>query len=739
MSRWKWIPLIAVAAAGAFYFIDWSDTEADTPKEPLSVILNVDENPRVASTMRLGLNTSFWTTWGAEQYMRNILKNPGFEGQIDRIVVIVQRKDENGFSDGSGLGQNDGHWDGATYDIRSGAAAGHTGTIAKSLKEGFGGLPQYFVEGPLPDLAENDVVVLTKFSNPNPVEQWWIPKNSLSNVKVEPVNRPGSDGKNLLILAPGEGNPAEINFYLDMLTDKYGKLLTCKGPWRLSFFVKKEGSDAEVITFFRRINANTFVRKEFTPTSEWEKMEFDFNPDDNGPDGPLQFQLSVSGKDSKVYVDDMNLGPIQQPGEDIWRQDVVDMVKKLRPAYLRDWQGQTSDTFENRVSADYARKPYVQRAFGGQGGTNFSFSIPDFLALCQQVQANPWIVIPTTLGDQELEGLGEFLSHHANKEQFSEVIVEFGNENWNWAFRSQGIPLPASHGAVAERAFHLVSKSAGPDVPLRKAINAQFANPAMCEEFLNDSPSADMLGIAPYFFNEMEAGATDEENLQKLFAVNEKNYQKINAFLDKKEKKLGIYEINLHTTTGNAPTTERNRIIPSAAAGSALAKHLLVALENKASPTCVFCLAQIAVKATEVPNNGEIPLWGICRDVSTTKRLRPTGLALQMLNEVIAGSLHQTVKQENSAVKAAAFRTADQWSAAIVSEYPEEATVSLQFPADGRQLPTMGKVLDSSSPFDNNENDEQVKIAAKEILVNERTVTVKVPPYGFVTLTADND
>lgn len=740
MSRWKWIPIIAAVAAGAFYFLNWEDTVAEPPAEPLTAILKVKEEPLVPSSQRIGVNLSYWTTYGAEQYMRNILKNPGFEGQIDRIVVIVQRKDENSFSDGSGLGQNDGDWNGATYDVRSGPAAGQTGKIEKSLKAGFGGLPQYFVEGALPDLNENDVVVLTKFTNPEPVQQWWVSQKSLPYVKVDETNhRPQSAGHQSLLLAPADGNSAEINFYLDMLTDQYGKLLTLKGPWRLSFWIKKEGGEAEVNTFFRRINANTFVKKEFQPTSEWEKMEFDFNPEDNGPNGPLQFQISANGENVKVYLDDIALGPIQSEGENAWREDVVDMLKKMRPAYLRDWQGQTSDTFENRIASDDARKNYMQRNFGGQGSSNFSYSIPDFLSLCQQVQANPWIVIPTTLSDEELEGLGNYLAVHANQDQFSEVLVEFGNENWNWLFRSQGIPLPASHGPVAERAFHLVAKGAGPNVPLRKAINGQYANPGMCEEFLNGSPSADILGIAPYFFNQMEAGTSDKEILQDLFSVNDQNYQKISSFLGKTEKKLGVYEINLHTTTGNAPTSERDRFVPSAAAGSALGKHLLVALENKASPVCVFCLAQIATKATEAPNNGEIPLWGICRDVSTTKRLRPTGLAVQMINQVIAGSIHSATAEKETPIKATAFRTADQWSAAVVSSHPEAATVTLQFPADGRQLPKYGKVLDAQSPLDNNEKEEMVKISPIEIMAKESTISLQIPAYGFAILTGENE
>ncbi len=107
-----------------------------------AIELRVNADSTIQDLKRVGINMAHWTVWGPEQFSRNILMNPGFEGEIDRSVVIVTRADQNSFSDGRDLGQADGHWIGATYDIRTGPNAGTMGTISNSLRMGVNGEPQ---------------------------------------------------------------------------------------------------------------------------------------------------------------------------------------------------------------------------------------------------------------------------------------------------------------------------------------------------------------------------------------------------------------------------------------------------------------------------------------------------------------------------------------------------------------------------------------------------------------------
>ncbi len=55
----------------------------------------VDPQAITTNAPRLGINLGEWVSWGASQYPLNVLKNPGFEGTIDRAIVIVKSADSN--------------------------------------------------------------------------------------------------------------------------------------------------------------------------------------------------------------------------------------------------------------------------------------------------------------------------------------------------------------------------------------------------------------------------------------------------------------------------------------------------------------------------------------------------------------------------------------------------------------------------------------------------------------------
>ena len=95
--------------------------------------LRVVEAAVTKGALRAGVNLGTWSAWGADQLMANVLKNPGFEGTIDRAVVRVSSVRESRFSDDdAGLARPDGFWIGGTYDVRTGRAAGRGGSRSSS-------------------------------------------------------------------------------------------------------------------------------------------------------------------------------------------------------------------------------------------------------------------------------------------------------------------------------------------------------------------------------------------------------------------------------------------------------------------------------------------------------------------------------------------------------------------------------------------------------------------------------
>ena len=91
----------------------------------------------------------------------------------------------------------------------------------------------------------------------------------------------------------------------------------------------------------------------------------------------------------------------------------------------------------------------------------FGYGLGDFLELAQRVGASPWIVIPTVFTDDECAGLGAWLAAPGRVEAGREVLVEFGNENWNDIFRPAGIADQAIHGPLANRCLAAVREHSG--------------------------------------------------------------------------------------------------------------------------------------------------------------------------------------------------------------------------------------------------------------------------------------
>lgn len=746
MNKWKYylIPCAAIVALIALILQLFEVPEADAQtttqsNAPQPIPCVVNPTVVVPNLTRLGMNMSFRSPYAAEQYIKNVLMNPGFEGVVERIAVIVNNPDNQGFSDNQkGLGQPDGFWTGCDYEVRSGQHAGYRGVISNSLNESTDGLPRYFTEGTAPTLSKNDVVVITKTSEPA-IPTLWSPSNN-SAVHVDCGNtRPGSTGTCSAVIDPN----TELNFYLDTEQGEAGNLLNVKGDWNFSVWVKGEGKGGNLRVKFARLNSTPpYFEQTFPLTNDWQQVSYKFTADANALPGGIKFSFNNDNAQEKIWVDDVELGPAQASNPQIaWMQDVVDMLKQIKPSYLRDWQLQSADTTKNRIADQFARKCSGFRYAGGPPSMQYSYSIPDLLELCKQVGANPWIIIPTALEDAELDEIGLFLGQHADTSKFSDVIIEIGDENWNFLFRSEQLPIIEALGPVADRAFQRIEASAGSNVHLTKVIGGQARNHGLTIQYATGISSLSKISVAGYFFDGINAGSTQQTVIDEMFA-HQTDYLK--QLIQDKPSNLGIniYEMNLGTSLGSAGTAERVPYTAGAISGTAMAQALIDTLQFNPNPNMIFCFAQYNSKLWET--QGTVKIWGICRDCSTTKRWRPTGLAVIMLNQVIGGSLHTmtptppqggSLPPEANKLTLAAFRTGDSWNAAITSANPNPVDIVVQFPDDNLQLPTTLNVMKyANSYLDTNEEAENVKIVSQPIEANQRNISVTIPAYGFVTL-----
>lgn len=706
---------------------------AEAPPENSAIRYEVNPSTILDKPWRVGMNLGSWTSWGAEQFMRNVIQNPGFEGYVDRWVVFSSASDGKSFSDQGSLGLPDGYWNGAEYEVRTGNHLGAKGSVARYVLSGAKGSPQFFVDAEIPPLGDKDMVVITKTVDADPVPIWWIPDDSKAALHVDKTqNRPGTRGSQSLRMEPQGGTPARLFFYLDGITDRAGKLLPVTGAWKLSIWAKSDAPGTPLqITFKRLNNTAPFVDQTIQLSSEWQEYILNFNPDDDGPPAYLQLSIASSGP-AKVWIDDIYLGKVQS-GRTAFRKEVVDALKILRPSFLRD-SGVLGDTYANRMATPSARRAWVFHV-GGEN-TYYSFSIPDHLALSKEVNANPWIIVPVTWSDDDYQRLGKYLGQAAQAYGFSQIIVEFGNENWNWVFRPQSIPFYEVHGVAAERAFQFIKLGAA-GAPIKLFINGQDANPWLTNEFLVRVQSANAVATAPYYYYTAESGITENEALKLLFETNDANL-KANADNAKAAgKEIGIYELNAHTTLGAMPGSERDTYVVGLASGTAFAQSALKSMLLGYNPIMASNLAQYDVG---IGSAGRVKLWGMMRDIIPTKRLRPSGMAMMLLNSVIDGKLHSfnllsADKTEDAAkLTLSAFEGQNQWTAAITSSSPSPVEVELHFPDDGKALPVIAKYLAAESQRDTNEEKQLVTVKSAAARVDARNVTITVPAYGFVIL-----
>jgi hypothetical protein len=168
----------------------------------------------------------------------------------------------------------------------------------------------------------------------------------------------------------------------------------------------------------------------------------------------------------------------------------IRMLKSINPSYLRHAQGQLENIFEN------------QRAHVD----NSHVSLSDFLNLCSQVGANPWIVISTPIHDGELDAFGLFLEKQADTSRFSNLRIEFEKG----FLRSH--PHPQEN--VTDIAFERISAAAGPHVHLTHEVGTHEGTAASEEKAAFIEGTISGLALAKSVIQKIQA------NIQPLMVSN---------------------------------------------------------------------------------------------------------------------------------------------------------------------------------------------------------------------------
>ena len=725
--------------------------------------LRITDQVMLPHVTRLGINLGEQTYYDSGQMVRNLLyRNPGFEGMTYRSILhCLSAGPANCTDTRHSFTWPAGFWDGATYEVLDGAATGRRGTVKSSAPANGGYSLNLDSSGPA--IAPGDWLAVSKSFPGDPAAGWW-PKVS-GGARIEPERRdlsPETQGTQALRIEAAEpGQSAELKSYLDSLEGF--TFVRLHGHFRLTFRAKGLAGNRTVHVHLRRIaNGHTdYFEQDFQLTPSWADYHADFTADEGPlPVGPIDFGFNVQG--ASLLLDDVD---IEQTGGDpqnhtAFRDEVLQTLRDLHPGVLRLMSGhaQLGSTVNNLLAPPLARQ---RPGFSTWMTTmeDIPVGIPEFLELCREVGAEPWIVVPTAMSADEARTLAQYFSagsatpggalraaaghHEPWTTSFKTIHIELGNETWNSIFSGEALDDSAAYGRRADRVFRVFRAAAGADTAkFDLVVGGQAANPWRGGETLKNAPAANSLAIAPYLMHSVTQWANDDQLYGPLLAQPEQMSADgivQAAAATAAGRQLAVYEVNLHTTEGTAPRDVLDRLTPSAAAGVAVTGHMLRMMrDHLVRDEMLFSLPQFSFRRSD---GTPVRLWGSVVQMGAEGRARPQLLAESIANNAIRGDLvrvetagdNPTHNQPegNDQVHLTAVHEIDSYAfkdgnihSLIVFNYGLHQSRRIHIQAPGLKPSTSAKLWRLVSPGPGATNEDTVQVTVKEERLQGTEVTI---------------
>ena len=633
--------------------------------------LRVTSQVILPGVTRLGINLGQQDYFDSGQMMKNLLfRNPGFEGMSYRSILHCNTGSAARCVDTQqGFVWPAGFWNGASFEVLDGSAAGRRGKVLTSGPSGGGyglGLDGGSA-GSATGIGAGDWLAVQKDFPGDPAAGWWPALSGGAGLEGERKDlSPATLGRQALrIEAAGAGQSALVRSYFD--TTEGLTFVRLHGRFRVSFRAKGLAGDRTLHLHVARIvnGESTYLDQDVRLTSSWADYHAEFAANEeaapsNSPKlaGPVEVSFGIKG--GSVLLDDVDLGQTNGDPENrtAFRDEVVQTLKGLQPGVLRLMASETGlgSTVDNLLAPPLARQRSGYSAWSSTE-EDIPVGIPEFLDLCQVVGAEPWIVAPTAMSKDEARKLAEYLAGGpataggalriaAGRREpwtrtFRTIHIELGNETWNGVYKGETMDDSAAYGRRANQVFAAIRAAAGPDGGrFDLAVGAQAVWSERNIDLLAAAPQANTLAFAPYLMHSVTRWATDDDLFGPLLAQPEQMSREgiVQATqASARGRQLAVYEVNLHTTEGTASQAALDRLTPSAAAGLAVTGHMLRMMrDHGVRDQMLFALPQFCFKRGD---GTLVRLWGSVVEMGANGRMRPQFLAEALANRVIRGNL----------------------------------------------------------------------------------------------------
>jgi uncharacterized surface protein with fasciclin (FAS1) repeats/alpha-L-arabinofuranosidase len=751
--------------------------------------VNITDNVALGGTKRFGMNIGGRDQYGAAQFLKNLLPNPGFESAEFSMVFITQPGTSNTRvqadnwntawnNDNLRIGQPQGFWNGARFEVATGPAKGRTGTVTNFNFEN-NLYTFYLSEGGATPNAGDVIIVRKNIGGYNFDTERFARADA-------GTKRPGSPGGQSMRLAPAPAGQISWSIGFDSYARdgdrSAGKLLVVQGNWTLDIWARASRANDKLAITFRRPGGAVFFQETVNLTGDWQRITRNFFVEP-GKDGQiagvpsaLTFELNAVGGD--VWVDDAILRRADYNNPTVFTDTYVRLLRELRPGILRNWGDQLGSSLDNQLAGEFARKPTGSDP-NHRVARNYHYSLHEFLQLAREVGAEPWYVIPPTWSREEVQNLIAYLAAPAGNHPyadrraamgqnapwttvFNRIHLEYGNEIWGSNFG--GDPFIGSSMRGGVRAGQVISDrfAAMKSAPHFNAgkfnlvISGQARFPDRQREFEANSAHHNTIAFAPYF-GELQTWNNNTEKYNPLYAhageINLRSVMNTNRDILRQSNKgtgMAIYEINVHPITGPAPQNVRNEFVTSQGAGISVPLVMLTYLRDFGIRDQVgFEAAQFSRR---LQDGQYVRLFGMLRDVEATARKRPTWLGIELANRAIGGDLLVTTQggdnpsysqapfngiqatTQMAYIQSFAFRQGNRYALVLFNvdiNRAHNVQVNMPFGPSGNATQ---HTLAASSIIANNENANNVGIFTSQINNFRQGHTLTLAPHSMIVI-----
>jgi len=761
-GRWVIAALALLCALALGFYSRAQNSPAVTHLRVTSEIL-------MPSVTRLGINLGEQNFYDSGQMNRNLIfRNPGFEGLAYRSIFHCQQGGPRTCVDTrQGIQFPEQFWKGAAVEVIDGQAVGSRGVVESA---GTIGNSFNFTFSAGIQVHAGDWISVYKGFYGEPTAGWWPKSGGEASFSAERADMPrDTDGRQVLrMTALQRGAWAQITSYFDSYEGI--NFVRLQGRYRLSFKAKNVSGGRMLHVHVARLAPGLvrYLNREIPLTGTWANYSEEFEVHEGElPPAAVEVMLAVTG--GEVLLDDVALERIDgdPANHTVFRDEVLESLRALHPGVLRmmgvgEGIGSTIDNLLAPVGGR-VRSGYMSYYAPTE---DISISIPEFLELCQEVDAEPWITLPAALSPAEARKLAEYLAgpettaggalrraqgHPAPWTQsFPTLHLELGNETWNTIYRGQTIEDSAAFGRRANLIFSALRAAARPATNLDLIVGTNFADPYRNRAMLSAAREANTLAIAPYMMMAVNHWSNDDELFGPLLA--EPEMMARDGFMRPTQasangRALAVYEVNLHTTQGTAPAAVLDRLTPSSAAGIAVVSHMLRMMRDfGVRNQALFALPQYQFKRDD---GTQVRLWGSVVQMGNEGRKRPQFLAESLANRALHGNLvrvalsgadptrdqplgnNDVQLQGQHLLDAYGVREDKQVSLIVFNfDLHQSHRVFLDRAGQGHSMGTTVTWLDSSSPASKNERVTQVTIQTRSSVENEITL----PPCSMTVL-----